>query len=61
MNHHWDPGTWLWALSTPFGTTVFTMTFLTWGLIIVNLFLLMLYLVHLIFGKDGIYMKKRKR
>ncbi len=41
----------LWILSTDFGRIVFVMTFLTWGLIIVDLFLSMLILVHKIFGK----------
>jgi len=37
---------WEWALSTDFGILVFVLIFLTWGLLIVNLFLGMLVLVH---------------
>ena len=58
LHHGWDPQMWVWALSTKFGITVFTMTFITWGLVIVNLFLLMLYLVHILFGSKGVLRKK---
>ena len=59
-HHHFDPEMWNWALSTQFGTFVFSMTFITWTLIIVNLFLLMLLLVNKLFGKGGVYVKSKK-
>ena len=60
LHSHHSAADWVWILSTDFGITVFTMTFLTWTLIIVNLFLLMLLLVHKIFGKQGILWQKKK-
>jgi hypothetical protein len=45
----------LFILSNDFGRMVFIMIFLTWGLVIVNLFLSMLLLVHKLFGE-----KKKK-
>lgn len=50
----------VWMMSTFFGKTVLVMFFLTWGLVLVNLFLLMLYLVHQIFGRCGISKKTKK-
>ena len=53
-----DAADWLWILSTDFGITVFVLTFLTGGLVIVNLILLMLWLVHVLFGKKGALRKQ---
>lgn len=41
----------LWWLHTQFGILVFSMFFLTWALVIVNLFLLMLALVKRVFRR----------
>ncbi|PIR69363.1 MAG: hypothetical protein COU47_03265 [Candidatus Niyogibacteria bacterium CG10_big_fil_rev_8_21_14_0_10_46_36] len=41
----------LWWVSTTFGTIVFSLFFLTWALVLVNLGLLMFFLVHKLFGK----------
>jgi len=60
MEHTYMNGTNLvWILSTDFGILVFVMIFLTWGLVIVNLFLLMVYLVHKVFFNLGILRKKK--
>lgn len=41
----------LWWVQTKFGSLVLSMTFLTWGLVIINLFLLTLIMVHHLFKK----------
>ena len=41
----------LWYLENPFGKMVFVMVFLTWGLIIIALCLVILYLVRELFRK----------
>ncbi len=56
--HNWNPELWLWALNTTFGKIVFTMTFLTWTLTIINLTFLMLWFVHYFFGAKGVFRKK---
>jgi formate-dependent nitrite reductase membrane component NrfD len=61
MKSDWDPSMWNLMLSNDFGITVFSMGFITWGLIIINLFLLMLVLVHHLFGKRGVYRKGKKK
>jgi hypothetical protein len=59
MHKHWDPEMWLWALETPFGQMVMTMTFLTWTLIIINLIFVTLWFVHHFFGKKGVFRGKK--
>jgi len=51
----WEPTDWVWALSTDFGITVFTMTFITWTLVIINLMFAALFFVHYFFGKQGVF------
>jgi len=51
---HHTPADWLWVLSTDFGILVFSLTFITWTLIIINLALTTVFLVHIIFGRRGI-------
>jgi hypothetical protein len=42
-----------WWMHTQFGSLVFMMFFLTWGLVIINLFLVTLLLVRRIFRRRG--------
>ncbi|MGB0757043.1 MAG: hypothetical protein ACPGO5_01165 [Patescibacteria group bacterium] len=49
----------LWWLETPFGEMIFIMFFITWGLIIVNLFLMALALSHYIFKKRRHYRRRK--
>jgi hypothetical protein len=43
----------LWWLSTRYGTIVFILLFMTWGLVIVNLTLLMFYLLKKVLRQES--------
>ena len=44
-----EPSRLIWMLSTTFGKQMFFLTFLTWGLIIVALILLIIFLIRKLF------------
>ena len=51
----------MWMLHTPFAKTILLLFLLTWSLILVNLFLLMLWFVHQIFGNSDRLKNKRRQ